>query len=127
MDFLPFFHAFSLVLCLLGMSYIVWSFYSVVNANPKTFGRVRCVEKQEDGSGPWYAPIIEFEWNGEKIVLENFPKRRGSPIAHAGATVPLYFPRYAPRLASLEPVSIPLVAVSAFLSVLSLMMSISLM
>ena len=111
----------------LGLVYISWAAYCLRRLSPKAEGRVRCIIKREDSSGTSYTPVIEFEWNGEKIVLENLPKSRNRPSVEAGSTLPLYFPSYAPRLARLEPVSMLLVAASAFLSVLCLLMSISLM
>jgi len=106
----------------LGLAYIAWATYCLWRVSPKAEGRVRCIIKYEDDRGTWYVPVIEFEWNGEKIVLDNFPKRRNRSSVEAGSTLPLYFPSYAPRLARVEPVSMTLVAASAFLSVLCLIM-----
>jgi len=111
----------------LGLAYISWSGYCLWRVGPKAEGRVRCIIKRKDGSGTSYTPVIEFEWNGEKIVLENLPWRRNRPNYEAGAILPLYFPSHSPKLARLEPVSMLLVAASAFVSVLSLLMCISLM
>jgi hypothetical protein len=122
---MSFFALFCLACFTIGVTYISWAGYCLWRSEPKLEGRVRCIIKHEDDVGTWYTPVIEFEWRGEKIVLENLPKRRVRPDFEVGATFSLYFPSYAPRLARLEPVSMPLVAVSAFVSVLCLIMSIS--
>ncbi len=122
---MSFFALFCLVCFAIGVTYISWAGYCLWRSEPKLEGRVRCIIKHKDKARISYTPVVEFEWKGEKIVLENLPKRRDRPEFEVGAALPLYFPSYAPSLARLEPVSMPLVAASAFVSVLCLIMSIS--
>jgi hypothetical protein len=119
------FTLFCLACFAIGLAHIAWAGYSIWFSRPKASGRVRCIIKREDNIGAWYTPVVEFEWKGEEIVLESLPKCRVRPDFEVGSLLPLYFPSYAPRLATLEPVSIPLVGVSAFVSVLGLIMSLS--
>jgi hypothetical protein len=122
---MSFFTFFCLACFAFGVAYISWAVYCLWRSEPKLKGRVRCIIKHEYKGEASYTTVIEFEWKGEKIVLENLPKRRVRPDFEVGSKLPLYFPSYAPRLARLEPVSMPLVAASAFVSVLCLIMSIS--
>ena len=83
-------------MAVVGLLLLVASVRRALRATERARGMVLEVVRVDDGDGAGYRPVVEFEWEGQRVVLDELPTWAWKPRYQVGERVMVFFPAAEP-------------------------------